>query len=86
MPHGHIVSIAICHIVPYGAVAIVAVAVGLGLFNSLITLIKNQRRQALRGEVARQEPHSPGPRSKSPTNSHDSRVAEKDYSRKLGFR
>jgi hypothetical protein len=31
MPHGHIVSIAICHIVPYGAVAIVAVAVGLGL-------------------------------------------------------
>jgi hypothetical protein len=58
MPHGHIVSIAICHIVPYGAVAIVAVAVGLGLFNSRITLIKNQRRQALlRGEVARQEPH-----------------------------
>ena len=42
MPHGHIVSIAICHIVPYGAVAIVAVAVGLGLFNSLITLIKTK--------------------------------------------
>jgi hypothetical protein len=42
MSHGHTVSIAICHIAPYGAVAIVAVAVGLGLFNSLITLTKTK--------------------------------------------
>ena len=42
MPHGHIVSIAIWHIAPYGAVAILAVAVGPGLFNSLITLIKTK--------------------------------------------
>src|SRR5215210_2459221 len=32
MPHGHIVPIAICHIALYGTVAIVAVAVGPGLF------------------------------------------------------
>jgi hypothetical protein len=42
MAHGHIVSIAICHIAPYGTVTIVAVAVGPGLFNSLITLIKTK--------------------------------------------
>ncbi len=42
MWHVHMVSIAICRIAPYGAVAILAVAVGLGLFDSLITLIKTK--------------------------------------------